>query len=428
MVYQEDVSRVAIDLAGFPIEEADLLRKILSKKDRHLKLPDMRERFFRGARARGVSEEIVVKVWDMILSFDGYSFCKAHSASYAQVSYRVAYLKRFYPLEFMASVINNGGGFYGRQTYVDECRRLGFAVLPPDVNKSRVEYTVERLSALDACQAALRVGLGQLKTARQELVRSIVEEREKRGAYAGLQDFFQRTRCGFEDIRALIRSGALDSIADGHTRPQLFFRWNGTDTEVGLGFDPPSPPSRIGDYSTRTKLADEVKTLGIVVSQHPLNLFRPRIQRIAECHHLEPLISSTDIPACVGRKVWIPGILVTGKEVATKRREPMIFVSFEDETSIYETVLFPAAFTRFYPLLDDGWAFLVFGRVQEDLGAFVISVEKLLTVSRRAEERVGVEANVSRDEGGHREQQPFCRPQRPPVFMWGRDFDEGRQW
>ena len=109
----------------------------------------------------------------MILSFDGYSFCKAHSASYAQVSYRVAYLKRFYPLEFMTSVINNGGGFYGRQTYVDECRRMGFAVLPPDVNKSRVEYTAERLSAPDAWQAALRVGLGQLKGVRQELVRSI---------------------------------------------------------------------------------------------------------------------------------------------------------------------------------------------------------------------------------------------------------------
>src|SRR5208283_2243847 len=168
MVYQEDVSRVAIDLAGFPIEEADRLRKILSKKDRALKLPDFRERFFHGARTRGVQEETIVKVWDMILSFDGYSFCKAHSASYAQVSYRVAYLKRFYPLEFIASVINNGGGFYGRQTYVDECRRMGFPVLPPDVNASRWEYTVEG----DDTSGGLRVGLCQLKDARQEIVRA----------------------------------------------------------------------------------------------------------------------------------------------------------------------------------------------------------------------------------------------------------------
>ena len=143
MVYQEDVSRVAIDLCGFPIEDADRLRKILSKKDRELTLPDYRERFFAGGRGRGVSDEVLRKAWDMILSFDGYSFCKAHSASYAQVSYRVAYLKRRYPLEFIASVINNGGGFYGRQTYLDECRRMGFAILPPDVNASAWEYTVE---------------------------------------------------------------------------------------------------------------------------------------------------------------------------------------------------------------------------------------------------------------------------------------------
>ncbi len=154
MVYQEDVSRVAIDLAGFPIEEADRLRKILSKKDRELTLPDFRERFFRGARARGCRRGYLGKVWDMILSFDGYSFCKAHSASYAQVSYRVAYLKRFYPLEFIASVINNGGGFYGRQTYLDECRRMGFPILPPDVNTSAWEYTVETVAPAAAAVTA----------------------------------------------------------------------------------------------------------------------------------------------------------------------------------------------------------------------------------------------------------------------------------
>jgi len=446
MVYQEDVSRVAIDLAGFAIEDADRLRKILSKKDRDLKLPDFRERFFKGARSGGVKEETAVKVWDMILSFDGYSFCKAHSASYAQVSYRVAYLKRFYPLEFMASVINNGGGFYGRQTYVDECRRMGFAVLPPDVNKSRGEYTVEPSGVSDAfasgvsdafasgvsdafasgasARPSLRVGLGQLKDARQDLVQAIVEEREKAGPYTGFRDFLQRTQCRFEDIRVLIRSGALDSIADGYTRPQLFFRWQSADKEDGLGFLPPPPPI-IGDYPNRIKLADEVKTLGIVVSQHPLTLFRPRIERIAARHNLGPLVSSMDIPACVGRTVWIPGILVTGKEVTTKRRDPMIFVSFEDEKNIYETVLFPAAFARFYSLLDDGWAFLVYGRVQNDLGALAISVEKLVTVSRRASAE-GREAgtNDGGEDGANAEGMPAedvseCRPEKPPVFMWG---------
>ena len=289
MVYQEDVSRVAIDLAGFPIDEADRLRKILSKKDRDLKLPDFREKFFRGARGRGVPEETVVKVWDMILSFDGYSFCKAHSASYAQVSYRVAYLKRFHPLEFIASVINNGGGFYGRQTYVDECRRMGFPILPPDVNRSRWEYTVEDGPRAMPCAAAAggldaaSRRLGQLKDARLDLVQAIVAERERGGPFIGFQDFLRRTPCRFEDLRILIRSGALDSISDGYTRPQLFFRWQNMEKEEGLGFLPPAPPI-IGDYPQRVKLADEVKTLGIVITRHPLELFRPRIDGIVQRH------------------------------------------------------------------------------------------------------------------------------------------------
>ena len=404
MVYQEDVSRVAIDLAGFPIEEADRLRKILSKKDRDLRLPDMRERFFGGARSRGVPEPAIVKAWDMILSFDGYSFCKAHSASYAQVSYRSAWLKRFYPLEFMAAVINNGGGFYGRQTYVDECRRMGFSILAPDVNASRREYTVEA--------GALRVGLGQIKEARQELVHRIVDERERGGPFTGFRDFCARITCRFEDIRALIRAGALDSVADGCTRPQLFFRWLSPRREQGLGFAPPPAPA-LGDYPFAVKLADEVQTLGIVVSRHPLEVFRPRIRRMAQRLGLPPLVRSVDIGSCRGGAIWTAGILVTGKEVSTKKREPMIFVSFEDEEAIYETVFFPDAFNRFYPLLDDGWAFLVQGRVQDDLGAVAISVENLLLVSRRA---------------GEAPPEPHARrvaPERPPVFMWGRFHDHG---
>jgi error-prone DNA polymerase len=416
MVYQEDVSRVAIDLAGFPIEDADRLRKILSKKDRDLKLPDFRERFFRGALARGVPERTTVKVWDMILSFDGYSFCKAHSASYAQVSYRVAYLKRFYPLEFMASVINNGGGFYGRQTYVDECRRMGFPILPPDVNTSRWEYTVERAGGgAGSAPPALRVGLGQLKDARQGLVEVIVAERDRGGPYTGFQDFIQRTSCRFDDVRILIRSGALDSVSEGCTRPQLFFRWQHMEKERGFGFLPPAPPL-IGDYPARVKLADEVKTLGIVITRHPLELFRPRIDRIVQRHGLAPFIGSTDIPSHRGRAVWTAGILVTGKEVATKKREAMIFVSFEDERSIFETVLFPSSFQRFYPLLDEGWAFLIYGRVLDDLGSLSISVERLVTISRRSGEHAGAAAaTVVATLGGA----AVSRPDRPPVFMWG---------
>jgi error-prone DNA polymerase len=402
MVYQEDVSRVAIDLAGFPIEDADRLRKVLSKKDHELALADFREKFHRGGRARGVPEETLGRVWDMILSFDGYSFCKAHSASYAQVSYRLAYLKRYYPLEFIASVINNGGGFYGRQTYVDECRRMGFPVLPPDVNASRWEYTAEE-SAGQGTARGLRVGLGQLRDVARPFVEALIAERERGGPFRGFRDLILRTNPRLSDLRILIRSGALDSISEGCTRPQLFFRYQNIDREDGFGFIPPAPPA-VGDYPRSVKLRDEVETLGLLVSRHPLELFRGRIGSLVRRRSLAPFIRSPDIPRHRGEKVWIAGILVTGKEVATRKKEPMIFVSFEDETAVFETVLFPDSFRRHYPLLDDGWAFLVNGRVEDDMGALAITVERLERVSRQ--EATGARA-----------------AERPPVFLWGRQND-----
>ncbi len=213
-------------------------------------------------------------------------------------------------------------------------------------------------------------------------------------------------------MRVLIRSGTLDSVSDGYTRPELFFRWQNMEKEEGFGFLPPAPPL-IGDYPQRVKLADEVKTLGIVVTRHPLELFRPRIARIVKRHGLSPFIASPDIPSWRGRRVWTAGILVTGKEVATRKREPMIFVSFEDEEAIFETVLFPSAFERFYPLLDDGWAFLILGRVDDDLGALAISVERLEAISRRPGESAAGEGGVV---GA-----PVAVLERPPVFMGGRE-------
>ena len=209
----------------------------------------------------------------------------------------------------------------------------------------------------------------------------------------------------------LIRSGTLDSIAEGFTRPQLFFRHMNMDREAGFGFLPPPPPL-IGDYTPRVKLADEVRTMGIVVSRNPMALFRGRIERIVRQRRLAPFIRSPEIPRRRGQKVWIGGILVTGKEVATKKSEPMIFVSFEDEEAVFETVLFPDSFRRHFALLDEGWAFLIHGRVEEDLGALAITVESLLQVSRRAGEGEAPAQGAADAD---------AVPERPPVFMWGRE-------
>ncbi len=389
MVYQEDVSRVVIDAAGFSAGEADQLRKILSKKDRELRLPDFRERFFRGGAGRGVPRHDLEEVWEMILSFEGYSFCKAHSASYALVSFKLAHLKRFYPLEFFTSVINNGGGFYSRQTYLNEVRRLGFPLLPPEVNASGLEYTVERAVP----GGALRVGLGQLRDLPEEFLQRLLEDRERRGPFADFQDLLARLAPGLPEVRVLVRSGSLDGLAGGLTRPELlwlYFRQAGRSPAcrraragrgptLGLAL----PPVEIGDYPPEVKLHDELSTLGLMISRHPLGLFAPRIRRLAP--GLPKLIDSRALPAHRGRRVTLAGLLVTGKEVLTSRREPMVFVSFEDEHAVFETVFFPKAFREFHPLLDGGGVFLVSGRVQEEQGALALHAEMLRGLERASE-------------------------------------------
>ena len=131
MVFQEQLSRAAIHLAGFDPAEADMLRKTVSKKHKEKKLRDFRERFVQGARERGVHDKVIYEVWKMMMGFDGYSFCKPHSASYTLVAYKSAWLRAHYPAEFMAAVISNGGGYYGTFSYISEARRMGLKVLPP---------------------------------------------------------------------------------------------------------------------------------------------------------------------------------------------------------------------------------------------------------------------------------------------------------
>src|SRR5437867_4794217 len=164
MCYQEDVAKVAMRMAGFSTVEADGLRKVLSRKWPGKRLEDYRRQFFEGARSRGVGAEVARRVWDMILSFSGYSFCKPHSASYALVSFQSCFLKAHYPAEFIAAVISNQGGYYSTFAYVSEARRMGLRVLLPDVNESEKEYAgVTRAPQAPGGRGGVRVGLRRVR-------------------------------------------------------------------------------------------------------------------------------------------------------------------------------------------------------------------------------------------------------------------------
>ncbi len=368
MVYQEDVSRIAMAMAGFSASDADLLRKILSKKRAGKRLEDYREMFYRGAAARGVSREVVDEVWEMIMSFAGYSFCKPHSASYALVSYKSCYLRAHYPAEFIAAVLTNQGGYYSPFAYVSEARRMGLKVLLPDVSESLKEY--------GGRDGSVRVGLMQLKGLRETALEAILEERKKR-PFATLEDFLCRVDIDPSDTKILIKSGAMDSISAGATRPEMIWKalaWHEARVSRRLltrslfqDMQPAAPP-QVPHYSARTVLEHELETLDFLISRHPLTLYREALARLGH-------VRGADLHKHVGKRVTTIGWWVTGKVVTTKEDEPMEFISFEDTSALYETTFFPQTYARFCHMLNRSRPYVLTGLVEEDFGAVTLTVD-----------------------------------------------------
>lgn len=373
MVYQEDVSKVAVKMAGFTHAEGDGLRKIISKKDKELELADFYARFKTGAAAKGVSKEDIDKVWGMIQSFSGYSFCKPHSASYARVSFQAAYLKTHYPAEFMAAVISNQGGFYSTFAYVSEARRLGVTVLSPDVNESGIPWKGNKKT--------LRTGLMAIKDLSSKTMTAIVAEQKKR-PFAGPEDFFCRVRPREDEIRALIHSGSLDCLDKNSNRAALLWAFaarqkqnpginQGMDQEPSL-FEPGSlGRAAVPDLPKENpieRLRREFSVLGFLCSCHPIVLY----QDILWDHHT---VKARDLPKFTGKTVTFAGWLITGKVVKTKHGDPMKFLTFEDETGVVETVFFPKPYALFCHMLDYGKPYLLYGKLDSNWGALTLTVE-----------------------------------------------------
>ncbi|MBI9102340.1 MAG: DNA polymerase III subunit alpha [Spirochaetales bacterium] len=375
MVYQEDVARVSIAAAGFSPSRADLLRKVMSKKDRASKLEDFRLEFMNGGLTKGLPRKELDTLWDGILSFQGYSFCKAHSASYALVSYRLAWMKLHHPLEFFTAVINNGGGFYSRQVYLNALRRLGFKILPPDVNKSEALYSIEQ----GRDQGALRVGLVQLKGISRSFLTKLLVSRAADGPFRSYSDFVDRLNPFFGEIRVLIRTGALDSLEDGFTRPQLFWLYYHYSPGREL-FDSSRPPL-LPEYSDIDRLLDEVSLLDIIISRHPLDIFVPRIEGW-EKRTGTALADSRTLVCHAGERIQLAGTLVAEKETRTKNEKVMSFVSFEDNYSVFETVFFPETWKIYGATLERGNAFLISGKVEQEFDVCQIQVDELISLNR----------------------------------------------
>jgi len=357
MLYQEDVTKVAMTLAGFCLEDAEELRRILNKKHRRLELKHYRVRFYRNVRARGALPDTIDRVWNMIMSFAGYSFCKPHSISYAQLSFKCAYLKAHYPGPFMAAVISNEGGFYPTFAYISEAKRMGLQVLHPDINLSDWAYT--------AFGDILRIGFMQIKGLQRSWVDRMIAERSEFEAFRSFDDFWRRTQPTLAQARVLIKAGCFDSIAQGLTRPGLLWRAHGLSTNQCAAILP-NPK----DYSEEQKLGHQIEILGFRLSCHPLELYSSRLRNLKH-------VPARDITLYVGKCIMMIGWLVSEKMIQTRKGDPMEFVTFEDTTGLYETAFFPPAFRRFYHLIGSNRAYILWGKVEDDFGASTLNVNRI---------------------------------------------------
>ena len=374
MVYQEDVSRVAVQF-GFSHAEADRLRKIMSKKDKERQLRDYRERFFAAAAERGVAGEIAERIWAMMMSFDGYSFCKPHSASYAQVSFQAAFLKTHFPVEFMAAVLSNQGGFYSAFAYVSEARRLGLTILPPDVNHSAIAWQGK--------DRQLRVGLMAIAGLGTATMTRIAAEARRR-PFESMTDFLERVRPSRDEAEALVHASALDGVAPAAggnrgTLSWLLACWYKTGTGSDSLFPLDPCPPQLPPEDRRGRLRNEYRVLGFLCAHHPITLFADVRKQVGALTARELLT----LPAQAIQQRWpvrLLGWLNTGKVVGTKKGDAMEFLSVEDETGLVECTLFPEGYRRYCSLLAGKGPLLLAGYLDEEFGARTVVVERIIRV------------------------------------------------
>jgi DNA-directed DNA polymerase III PolC len=375
MVYQEDVVNVCTTFAGMSPATGDGLRKALSKKRPAKHLGAYAEEFFAGALRLGRNPEAAKRVWDMIMSFAGYSFCKGHSCSYIQIAQHSCALRAHHPAEFMAAVLSNGGGYYQPFAYVAEAMRMGLTILPPDINASEFRCAGK--------ERDIRIGLQFVKGLSADAVERIFAAKP----FTSIFDLRARTGIAPSDLRLLIKVGALDSIAQGWTRPMMLWMVDAAGQRVhgpaaplprcpSDWFDdlPPAVPV-LKEYSPERRRREEYTILGFITDAHPMQLHADHLRKYRLCR-------STELHRHVGKHVLMAGMLTAAKPVHAKTEEPMEFATFDDGYGLIETVLFPDVYRKRSHVLFDQGPFIFRGKVEEEFGAVTLTVTHLDRLDR----------------------------------------------
>ena len=365
MVYQEDVLKVCHHFAGLDLSDADTLRRAMSGKYRSKKeMQKITERFFSNCRDKGYPEEITKEVWRQIESFAGYSFSKAHSASYAVESFQSLWLKAHYPLEFMVAVINNFGGFYRTWVYVQEARREGAVIEAPCINRSTYKTTLY--------DKTIFVGLIHIQGLETNLAKALIIDRDKNGIFSGIEDFISRIGPGLEQTVRLIRTGAFRFT--GKSKALLLWEAhmliNRGKSETARTLFNPEPKRFSMPPFEQSKLEDaydEIELLGFPVTLTWFDLLQTKFRGD---------VTAAGMKGAVSRRVRMVGHLVTVKYIKTVKHEWMNFGCFIDnDGEFFDTTHFPQSLAG-WPFRGSG-TYLIQGKVVDEFGYTSVEVEKM---------------------------------------------------
>ncbi|MEZ4156936.1 MAG: DNA polymerase III subunit alpha [Candidatus Paceibacterota bacterium] len=374
-IYQEQMLRIAADLAGFSLAEADTLRKAIGKKIQEL-LDEQQEKLIKGLVANGIELKTAKAIWELFPPFARYGFNRSHAAAYALIAYQTAYLKANYPLSFTTALFNGSGGDTDRISFlIDESKKTGIEVLPPDINKSSANFSPD-LS--DKTSMKIRFGLDAIKGLGTPIVQAIVEERNRQGEYKNFPDFINRVThkdLNKKSLEALTKSGALDSFGINRNTilsnmeeivkfsQRLKKGQNAKQSGLfGESFNTPSAESlqlkEAPPLDPSQKLSWEKELLGLYVSDHPLKTKKEIIEKVK--------------PTPIGQVVKersttggyrIAGLITRTKAIITKSNKSMVFAKIEDLTDSIELVVFPDLYEKTKELWEEGKIIALVGKV-----------------------------------------------------------------
>ena len=402
IVYQEQVMQIVRDLAGYTLGRSDLVRRAMSKKKASVMAKERQnfvygnvEEGVPGCIANGISEEIANKIYDEMTDFAKYAFNKSHAAAYAVVSYQTAYLKYYYPVEFMAALMTSVVEMPNKVAeYISVCRQMGIQILPPDINHGMYGFSVDN--------GAIRYALSAIKSIGRPVIEGIVREREEHGEYTSLKTFVERNidQINKRVVENLIKAGALDCL-EGNRKQKMTIYTQIIDSinqdkkhtmagQLSL-FDIASEEDKkefeirmpqVEEYPKEIILTFEKEVLGIYLSGHPLERYRNMMEKMisAKTSDFQP-DDETGIPEVYDNQKVIVGGMITDKTIKyTKNNKVMVFLTVEDLVGTVEVVVFPRDYEKCQMFLNEDARLFIQGRVSaEDDKASKLILEKVRT-------------------------------------------------